>query len=390
MHPLPSTALVKHALAGILLSHLSHFLAVLLLYNLTYLLIPSSPDPAKRHLAFTSACLHILSPAGLFLSAPNGESTFAFLAFLGSYSYAKAIENRYHRFADAYQLDACWTLLAGLAFSFATLIRTNGLLSGLTFAWDLSILLPRLPQILRNRDTETITHLFATLTAGALIAASFIFPQALAYTEFCTTEASNPRPWCHALPPSIYTYVQAHYWHTGFLAYWTLNNLPLFLLALPTILLLLATSLTALSSPQMLLESLVDRRYHATQSPVTIEREGKVFEHVMKRFALPQLVLVGLGTTSFHVQILNRISSGCVGWVLVVGVWTCRGGRVGGVAGLGAGKDVDGKDGGGKEVSEWTMGGVAWREEWGQWIVRAAVVYAVVQGGLYASFLPPA
>ncbi|KAK0273430.1 ER membrane glycoprotein subunit of the GPI transamidase complex-like protein, partial [Friedmanniomyces endolithicus] len=91
--PLPISSITKNALAGVLVSHLSHFLAVLVLYDLIHFVTPST-DLRKRQLAFTTACLHILSPAGIFLSASYGEATFAFWNLLGLLCYAHAIQNR--------------------------------------------------------------------------------------------------------------------------------------------------------------------------------------------------------------------------------------------------------------------------------------------------------
>lgn len=81
------------------------------------------------------------------------------------------------------------------------------------------------------------------------------------------------------------------------------------------------------------------------------------------QIAIPQLVLTVATTTNFHVQIINRISSGYPIWYLVVATWitdrrTTR---------------SDGKD-----------------SLFPQWIVRWMVMYGVLQGLLFAGFLPPA
>ncbi|GLC33181.1 hypothetical protein PLESTF_000150600 [Pleodorina starrii] len=46
-----------------------------------------------------------------------------------------------------------------------------------------------------------------------------------------------PRPWCSSRVPYVYGFVQAEYWNVGFLRYWTLQQLPNFLLAAPVLLL---------------------------------------------------------------------------------------------------------------------------------------------------------
>ena len=43
----------------------------------------------------------------------------------------------------------------------------------------------------------------------------------------------EPRPWCLDSLPSLYGFVQRHYWNNGFLAYWTMQQVPNFVLASP-------------------------------------------------------------------------------------------------------------------------------------------------------------
>ena len=396
--------LAKHALAGILISHLSHFLAVQILYHLIYTLAPAN-DARKRQLAFTTACLHIISPAGLFLSAPYGEATFALFSFLGLWCYVKAIQNRFERYADAYQVDAFWTLAAGIWFTLATMARSNGLLSGILFAWDALATLPRLSNLIRNRDSEESIRLSAILAAGALILVGSALPQAVAYAEFCLPLLS--RPWCSALPPSIYTFVQAHYWNVGFLHYWTLTNLPLFALALPLGWILIETAIPSLIQAHHINRVVngsceADHRNPPQRSypPTPVTTEEKVFQHILPRLALPQLVLVGLVATTSHVQILNRISSGYPLWYFILALEICLNN------GYGAGWSVDdslnerervrrGKEKSPQKVQRdgmFRLMGDYDRLPWArpEWIVRGLVGYAVVQGGLFASFLPPA
>lgn len=61
-----------------------------------------------------------------------------------------------------------------------------------------------------------------------------IYHQYSGYRVFCQ-ETDTPAPWCSSLPPSIYTYVQSKYWNVGILRYWTLQQLPNFLLAAPVL-----------------------------------------------------------------------------------------------------------------------------------------------------------
>ncbi|KAF2724816.1 glycosyltransferase family 76 protein [Polychaeton citri CBS 116435] len=340
--PLPLDPTVKHAIAGILISNTAHLLSVIVLYYLVKELLPS-PSQRGSRLASTAALLHVVSPGGVFLSAPYGESAFALLNFLGMLTYSWATKMRYSTIADAGVIDAFWTIISGVFFGLAGLIRGNALLSGSIFVLDALSYLPQLPKALTN--ATDITRLAGIAIAGLLTGIGFALPQYVAYQEYCTGD--EQRPWCSSMPPSIYTFVQREYWDVGFLRYWTLNNLPLFFLALPMLMLL----------------SLSDREANAAI---------RVFRTTLTRFAVPQLMLAVMALTSFHVQIINRISSGYPLWYLLVAV----------TVHAASGPTT-------RHGSGWSVLGKFGRTQ-AEWLARGIIVYALVQAGLYANFLPPA
>lgn len=83
----------------------------------------------------------------------------------------------------------------------------------------------------------------------------------------------------------------------------------------------------------------------------------------LPELALPQLVLAVTAATSFHVQIVNRISSGYPIWYLTVATWLLD------------------------RRSSQPSGG---RPDRAKFAIRSMIMYAMVQGMLYANFLPPA
>lgn len=100
---------------------------------------------------------------------------------------------------------------------------------------------------------------------------------------------------------------------------------------------------------------------------------------MMTRIAVPQMLLTLLCFTSFHVQIINRISSGYPLWYIVLAIMIHA--------------DDDGpheQDDAAKaqQPPRKLVGTLSRRSAWR--IVRGMVMYAIVQGGLYSSFLPPA
>lgn len=203
-------------LLGILVAHTSHLLSVLVLHQLGLLLLGScfpSQGQDKRArtetLALVGALLHVISPAGLFLSAPCAESPFALLSFVGSLLFARG-----HVSASPARRDASY-LAAGLCFGLATAFRSNGILNGILFAYPF---LQEVLGFLSGDFSSTAIRKTAVLgLGGLLVAAGSIIPQAWAYQTYCMSSGTSgsgtpPRPWCHGIVPSIYNFVQKQYW----------------------------------------------------------------------------------------------------------------------------------------------------------------------------------
>lgn len=114
----------------------------------------------------------------------------------------------------------------------------------------------------------------------------------------------------------------------GLFRYWTISNLPLFFLAAPTLGVLLSSGVDGMVRSVYFRESM-DAYY----------------------LAAPQLILALLAITTYHVQIITRIASGYPWWY----IWLAS------------------------KQPQSTKG-----------VIRWMVLYALIQGGLYASFLPPA
>lgn len=124
--------------------------------------------------------------------------------------------------------------------------------------------------------------------------------------------------------------------NVGFLRYWTLSNVPLFLLALPALTLLLYSSTDALA-----------------RLSYQIGQAGRG-QWLIVQMAIPQLVLASLAITNYHVQVITRFSSGYPWLYLWLAKQICQG---------------------------WKYAGPS---------VRFFMVYGLIQAALFASFLPPA
>ncbi|KAI1772215.1 glycosyltransferase family 76 protein [Hypoxylon cercidicola] len=313
---------------GICIAHTSHLLSTLVLYKLGLVIWKN------QRLSFVSALLHILSPAGLFLSAPYNESTYALLSFSGYLFLAKGLLGQKRTFAHDVSLVA-----SGMWFGFATTFRSNGLLNGIPFATAL------VQELFTTPSLSSIRRCCALILGGLAVAAGFLIPQLAAYQTFCSAPSPNKlRPWCTHGLPSIYSFVQEHYWNVGFLRYWTPPNLPLFLLAMPMLYLLIKSGLEFIGQPLKLARE--------TPIPANSSRQGTL----IRAMASSQLILAVLAITNYHIQIITRISSGYPLWY-----WWLTG------------LITDSKNS--------TVGCN---------IVRFMVMYATIQGVLFASFLPPA
>lgn len=148
--------------------------------------------------------------------------------------------------------------------------------------------------------------------------------------------------------------------NVGLFRYWTASNLPLFLLAAPILWLLFSSGVTVL-------RNCIQRPLHGRPVPRDGEtsnpRNGSPVICKLPELALPQLLLAVTATTSFHIQIVNRIASGYPVWYLAIATWL---------------------------VERKTRYSALNTSQQDQWIVRGTIVYALAQGMLYANFLPPA
>ncbi|RDA87818.1 hypothetical protein CP532_2992 [Ophiocordyceps camponoti-leonardi (nom. inval.)] len=310
------------------LTHLSHWIAVMSLHRLTMVV------SGDAELALVSSALHIVSPAGLFLSAPYAESPFAALSFVGFLLLSIGIKMKPWRSSA--------TVCAGLVLGLATAFRSNGLANGLLFAVEA---LDCFAHLARQPSLGSFLALVAPVVGGVCVALGSAIPQAIAWKRFCRDLAPGlePRPWCSRILPSIYTYVQGHYWNVGFLRYWTLNQLPLFLLATPMLTILITSGLAVLRNPLSVLKSLKCR-------------PQEDYRTLVRALAAVQVLVAALAITNYHVQVISRLSSGFPVWY-----W-------------------------------WVADCIMDRRKQtrGRAMVVFMIMYAGVQGGLFACFLPPA
>ena len=131
--------------------------------------------------------------------------------------------------------------------------------------------------------------------------------------------------------------------NVGFLRYWTLSQLPLFLLASPVLSWLLVSGMEIMREPSRSLRTMIPGK-------------DEPYRTLVRTLAASQVLLGVMAITHYHVQIITRLSSGYA--VLHWFAASCL---------------LDKK-----------------RQTWGTAITVFVVMYGAVQGVLFASFLPPA
>ncbi|RDW60492.1 DUF409 domain protein [Aspergillus mulundensis] len=338
----------EFAVAGVALSHVAHYLSVLVLYRLSINVFGNDTE-RKRLLCFLSAALHIICPAGAFLSAPYMESLFSFLNFTGFYIYSSSCIDL---LKEKQSLSHVKLLITGCLFAVATAIRSNGILSGILLAYDA---FAQTYKIITRRSFGAIVRLGFLVLSGSTVALGLMIPQYFAYIAYCMNEGVS-RPWCQSFIPSIYGWVQAHYWGVGFLRYWTVSNLPLFLLASPMLLILFLSCFWGLGAPVPLsFKTPIKARIAIPSGPAAT---------LLTQLAIVQLILATMALTSYHVQIINRISSGYPLWYWYI-AWQALG------------------------TSDRSSFRIKYSSQF-MVIVQAMVMYGLIQGVLFGSFLPPA
>ncbi|KAJ1303037.1 hypothetical protein OPQ81_011238 [Rhizoctonia solani] len=275
------------------------------LYRLTELFTHS------KEFSYLTLMMHLLMSAPpVIIRSVYAEPFFAWFTFEG---LSSCHEQRY--------------LVASLYFGLATAFRTNGILLPCFILYSLlvhPVLIALFISLVKSPEfgTKDIPrHLygafrklsfFRTIYSALLTIISlspFIAQQYIAYLTFCRPSA--PRPWCNLHIPLIYSFVQSHYWDVGPWRYWTVAQIPNFLLAIPILALsfssivwfMIASSRGIRFNPEKVDSSLPE----STLSPLKAL--------ILLPYALHALVLSLMLLIAAHVQIALRILPAATPWI---------------------------------------------------------------------------
>jgi phosphatidylinositol glycan class V len=221
-----------------------------------------------KSIALASSLAYVISPAGIFLTAPYSESFCNVLVVTGLWFREAALGKTPVLSSFKNTGSVILYLLSGLLIAISFGVRANSVLFGLFYLYDLQ-------QAWQN---SLVTDFILTLAAGGQLAVAIAVSIWYPYSVFCPGRGE----WCHSWFPSLFSYAQSKYWGNGLLAYWTPNNIPNFAFAAPTFVLAFWAS-----------------RYFLLDYP-----SNRLLPHVATTVALCVGALL-----FWHVQIITRIAS---------------------------------------------------------------------------------
>lgn len=207
---------------GLFVSVCSFVAMAVLLYLLTLTLFVS-----KRFARVTCFMLFI-SPASVFLSVPYSEAIYGALLMMACFASSQG-----------------WFLVSATACMLCSLARSNGILSVMFLLPNLVAWLAHLKSSLKDMQRQYgktrslgmfgYCVLYASI-CSAIAVSGFVSFQVYGYRQFCSLPEQPT--WCKSLSVApLYSHVQSHYWNVGFMRYWTVLQLPNFILAAPCLLL---------------------------------------------------------------------------------------------------------------------------------------------------------
>eukprot|EP00762_Andalucia_godoyi_P003532 ANDGO_04333.mRNA.1 GPI mannosyltransferase 2 len=250
--------------AGIVISNSTFLISVAVFHLLSTRFL-------SHKAAVRSTLLYIFNPASIFLTAAYTESPFALATLTGMYLLLVS-----HR---------SW--LATLSFVIAAGIRSNGAVCAGFL-------------ILSALQSRSIVRIMVSMLQTLLVALPSVIHQAVGMYYFCPT--TDARPYCESR--NLYGYVQSRYWGVGLFKYYTLKQIPNFVLAAPIL------YVSAIAIYRYVKKDPV-RFFTANLFGVKRGLDTDKRDDVLLPFYYYWVILAGAGVTVMHVQVLTRFLASC-------------------------------------------------------------------------------
>ncbi|CCH57816.1 hypothetical protein TBLA_0A00140 [Henningerozyma blattae CBS 6284] len=224
------------------LNNLLILIGSILLWHLTDIYFSNTNYSKKYRLRLCRITVTIFSVSSMagFMTSIYSESLALCFSFTGLIFHHRSL-NISHTFKHNGVYSLLLYFWSMICFILATQVRSNCLLLGIYYLFDLLACI---------RNSNNIICFNIPLLSGLGLFVSWIYTQY--YFPFCKFCLQNRGEWCLTtwnipyLPfvtkISLYQYIQSIHWHVGFLKYWTINNIPNFIFALPNIVILISAS----------------------------------------------------------------------------------------------------------------------------------------------------
>ncbi|EER20586.1 GPI mannosyltransferase, putative, partial [Perkinsus marinus ATCC 50983] len=193
-------------LCGVLITNVSFIVASVFLYWLGLAVLKGKH---AAMIAYYGALIFAMPMSNIFMSAVYTESFYSMLTFGGLLLLYEGSHLNAFR-------QAALLLMSAVLLSTATSVRSNGTLNA-PFLISYGI---------HGRC------LFMTIPLALLVLLPMGLHLNYARSLYCS-DSLDSRPWCEGRG-NIYSFIQKEYWHVGLLEYYTPNNIPNFLLAIPS------------------------------------------------------------------------------------------------------------------------------------------------------------
>lgn len=370
---------------GLIFNNLMHLLSCFLIHFLTIknFLIDDSKQKLKKNLPLICSLLTIVQPSGIFTTGIYSESITQFLCFTGlalrelSITENYSHDNNKNNKEDNFNINNKFLYLtSGLIFSISFGMRSNSILYGLIYINDLFRI------NIKKLNFKKFLNAIVILASGSILFFSLIYSIYKPYELYCPERGD----WCgendkfidfndlNIFKKWLISYSQVHYWGVGFLTYFSNNNIPNFLIALPSLIILLLSCLCYCNNDKI--------------SGIVILSSIYLF----------------LQFTSWHVQIINRVMSFTPIYIWFVGELINNENNYNEKIKKDNKKinfhknksnKSDNSNNSDNEIIEEliTENQIKYTvilNKFGKYIARWWIVWVLIQTGLYACFLPPA
>lgn len=187
---------------------------------------------------------------------------------------------------------------ASLYLMCASMFRANGVLLSGFIVWGM-LVEPFVLEIVEQDShwrSLNVGKFVKCVGLSSLPVIPFVWHQYEGYKAFCSSD--EPRPWCGNRLPSIYSFVQSEYWNVGLFRYWTIAQVPNFVLAFPVLALLVSCALRDLSRAHILISSVQSRDRNCIATPLAIVPH-----------AIHAILLASILMFAAHTQIALRLAA---------------------------------------------------------------------------------